>query len=164
MIAFKLNPRQPGDRPRSRKRPTLFRGLTASQRAAIRWQSATVDLLPGETISPWSGPGFLFLDKGMMREEISEKSGARVFALVFSGEIAPPASQNTRGVTLRAVEHSRLIVCDSAMFQGLVKDIPQLGLNMIRAHQDQIDQSVRGQIILGRKVAAERVATFLVDA
>lgn len=164
MIAFKLNPRQPGDRPRPRKRPTLFRHLTASQSAMVRWHCTTVDLLPGETISPSSGSGLLFVDSGLLREEIPEGRGSRVFALVLSGELVPPTSPNTQGVTLRAANHSRLITCDSAVFQGLVRDIPQLGLNMIRAHQDHIDQAVKGQIILGRKVAAERVATFLADA
>ena len=130
----------------------------------VRWHGTTVDLLPGETTSPLSGPGFLFVDRGVLCEEIPEGCGSRVFALVFSGELVPPASRNTRGVTLRAVDHSRLIRCDAAVFQGLVRDIPQLRLNMIRAHQDHIEQAVRGQIILGRKVASERVATILADA
>ncbi|NBE06449.1 Crp/Fnr family transcriptional regulator [Paragemmobacter ruber] len=130
----------------------------------VRWHCTTVDLLPGETMCPLAGPGFLFVDSGGLREEIAEGCGSRVFALIFPGELVPPASRNTRGVTLRAVDHSRLIRCDAEVFQGLVRDIPQLRLNMIRAHQDQIEQAVRGQMILGRKIASERVATFLADA
>ncbi len=164
MIAFKLNPRNPGDYPRPRKRASLFRNLTASQMAMVRWRCTTIDLLPGETISPWSGPGFLFVDRGIMREEVNDRNHSRVFALIFSGELAPPAFRRTRGVELRAVEHSRLITCEGAVLQCLVRDIPQLGLNMIRVHQDHIDQAIRGQLILGRKVASERVATFLADA
>ena len=164
MIAFKLSPRRLGDYPRPKKRASLFRNLTASQMAMVRWRCTTVDLLPGETISPCSGPGFLFVERGSMREEVTNRNHSRVFALVFSGELVPPAGWRTRGVKLRAVEHSRLIVCEGAALQCLVRVIPQLGMNLIRVHQDQIDQARIGQLILGRKVASERVATFLADA
>ncbi|WP_323786461.1 Crp/Fnr family transcriptional regulator [Thalassovita sp.] len=150
----------------STKRHSLFRGLTTRQKA-IALGAFTQDVYgDGDPIprSRASAPHPEIALRGVLRKEVAEPGGAsRLFGLTFAGEILSPAGPRTAAVQYIAMGETVLLSCDADAFAELVEEIPRLRMNYLEELQDRLCEARRGQIMLGRKTAMQRVATLLLS-
>lgn len=150
-------------RPRQ-KRPRLFRGLTAPQMAMTR-QAFSQDLFHhGEPVprQEVGTPHVGIVLRGALREDIVEADGiSRLFGLTFAGEVLSPLGPRTTGARLSAQDETTMLLCEAEAFSELLHEIPRLRMNYLEELQDRLAEARRWQVLLGRKTAAERVATML---
>lgn len=144
--------------------PALLRGLNANEMSRV-WNRFEQDsLADGEALLPdRSEPLHIGLVlKGALREDVSvPQGGTRLFALTFASEALSPLGPRQKGGRLSAIGDTRLLTCDHEGFTELTKEIPRLQLNLFGVLQDQIEDAHRWLLLLGRKTAAERVASIL---
>lgn len=144
--------------------PALLRGLNADEMSRV-WNRFEEDCLAdGEVLlRDRAEPLHIGLVlKGALREDVSvPQGGTRLFALTFAGEALSPLGPRQKGGRLSAIGDTRLLTCDHEGFADLSGEIPRLQLNLFGVLQDQIEDAHRWQLLLGRKTAAERVASIL---
>ena len=147
--------------PTSRKRPRLFRGLTAAQMTMVR-RAFTEELYHDGEPLPRGEPLVGIVLRGALREDITEADGSsRLFGLTFAGEVLSPHGRRTATVRLSALGETTMLFCDADAFTALLDEIPRLRMNYLEALQDRLAEARRWQVVLGRKTATERVASML---
>lgn len=147
--------------PTSRRRPKLFRGLTAPQMTLVR-RAFTEELFHDGEPVPREEPLVGFVLQGALREDIADADGSdRLFGMSFAGEILSPVGRRTGNAQLTALGETTVVFCEAGAFDALLHEIPRLRMNYLNALQDRIAEARRWQVMLGRKTAMERVATML---
>lgn len=150
--------------PARRRRPRLFRGLTAPQMAMAR-RAFTQDVFPDGDPVPRQEAGIPHVGivlRGALREDIVEADGvSRLFGLTFAGEVLSPLGPRTGGARLTAQGETAMLLCEADAFSELLNAIPRLRMNYLEELQDRLAEARQWQVLLGRKTAAERVATML---
>ncbi|MDX1782175.1 MAG: Crp/Fnr family transcriptional regulator [Thalassovita sp.] len=139
--------------------PKLFRKLTAPQKASLRQAFCEEVYQDGDPV-PRDTTGIVL--HGGLRESARRRDGTcRVSGIVFTGEVLLPNGPRTAGVQMTAMGETGLLSCGTERFAELMHDIPQLRLNFLEEIQDRICETRRWHVMLGRKTAAERVASLL---
>jgi CRP-like cAMP-binding protein len=149
---------------RSKIRPELFQGLTLTEMRRTRKRFDECLLADGEALprDRHGLPHVALVKEGTLREDVAAPhGGTRLFALTFAGETLPPPGPRHKGSLLRAVGTARILTCSREVFTTLVTEVPRLQINLLQVVQDQIAEVHRWQTLLGRKTAAERIASIL---
>jgi CRP-like cAMP-binding protein len=149
---------------RSKIRPELFQGLTLAEMRQTRRRFDECILTDGDALprDRHGLPHITLVREGTLREDVAAaQGGTRLFALTFAGETLPPPGPRHTGSLLRAVGPARILTCSRGVFTALVTEVPRLRINLLRVVQDQIAEVHRWQTLLGRKTAAERIASIL---
>lgn len=138
-------------------RPALFRGLTTPEMRLVRRVFGTDFHGDAEAVPCDPAPFVGLLLDGCLREDAASPEGERLFALTFPGETLSPLGARR----LRAIGSVRLLTCDRTGFERIAQAVPRLRLNLLGLVQEQLAEAQRWQVLLGRKSAAERIASML---
>ncbi|MEC3861804.1 Crp/Fnr family transcriptional regulator [Mesobacterium sp. TK19101] len=142
-------------------RPALFRGLSVQDMDRLYDACQTETYVDGQTVRRPQMLGLV--EEGALREDMDTDGVPRLFALTFRGELVAPHGPRTQATRVHAMGETRLLTCESGTFSDLCVTIPRLRLNVLQLMHDQLDAARNWHLLLGRKTAAERMASLLYD-
>lgn len=141
--------------------PALFRGLSAQDMDTVYAACQSETYRDGQAVRR---PDILGLvEDGALREDMDSDGAPHLFSLTFRGELLAPYGPRTRATRLHAIGATRLLTCERSTFCDLSLSIPRLRLNLLNLLHDQLDAARNWQLLLGRKTAAERMASLLYE-
>ncbi|WP_255567931.1 helix-turn-helix domain-containing protein [Brevundimonas sp. PAMC22021] len=126
----------------------------------------TVALAAGEVLALEGEPArHLFnVTAGSLRVYKLLPDGRRqITGFLFAGDFLGLAGGETFGFTAEAMEASRLCRFRRAEYQALVRDTPALERTLLTRTSHELAAAQNQMLLLGRKTAQERVASFLLD-
>ena len=93
-------------------------------------------------------------------------SGLRAIIAVHSTRLGPglggcrmyPYASDAEALT-----EAKVCRFERAAFDGFLRDNPDVALRLLQMASGDLEQAARHEVLLGRKTAVERIATFLLD-
>ncbi len=141
---------------------------TLSTEAAEAFDRITrpVDLAAGETFV-WEeddAPIVGSLTHGLLKITGSLEDGReQILGLLMPGDFVGRPFGLRSSYSVTAIAPSRLCVLGRAAFESFARDFPEVEHALLLRTLDDLDRARRWMLLLGRKSAAERVASLLVD-
>lgn len=146
------------------------RAICAALSPAAREQSATerrTELLERGQTLVWEGedpPLAGIVVEGVLKLSISLSDGReQIVGLVYPADFigGPFGSRSQFSVT--ALTDSRVCVFSQAAFDRMLSGEPELARRLLQHTLEELNRTRRWMLLLGRKTARERIATFLLE-
>lgn len=104
------------------------------------------------------------LTEGMVALSRSLADGRRqVFGFLLPGDFIGLEAGDTYGCDAETLSDAKACRFDRATFDAFLRDNPEAALGLVRAASSDLAQARQHELLLGRKTAVERVASFLID-
>lgn len=142
----------------------LLEGLDPAARDRVRAAFDRQPLAPDDPLPTGVGgrAPVAMVRQGALAEYVPDKrGGVHLFGLVLPGELVAPSGPRLPQRRLKALGDTEVLLCEAAAFDALQSEVPRLPVNLLWIAQTQLRQAHDWQILLGRKTAAERVASLV---
>ncbi len=104
------------------------------------------------------------LTEGMVALSRSLADGRRqIFGFLLPGDFIGLEAGDAYGCDAETLSDAKACRFDRATFDAFLRDNPDVALGLVRAASSELAQARQHELLLGRKTAVERVASFLLD-
>jgi len=140
--------------------------LQAAGLAAVEEIKSKIKLAPGETLLDEAEPAVdLFsVTEGCIKLFKLLADGRRqITGFLFEGDFLGLASGNTYAYSAEAVTAARLCRFNRKAFKQLLLNHPEMEHALLERTSNELAQAQEQMVLLGRKTAKERIASFLIQ-
>lgn len=104
------------------------------------------------------------LTEGMVSRSRSLPDGRRqILGFLLPGDFIGFEADGTHCRDAEALTEAKVCRFERAAFDDFLQDNPDVALRLLRMASSDLAQAARHEVLLGRKTAVERIATFLLD-
>jgi len=104
------------------------------------------------------------LTEGTVCVSRSMADGRRqILGFLLPGDFIGLEAAETHRCDAEALTEAKVCRFERAAFDGFLQDNPDVALHLLRIASSDLAQAARHEVLLGRKTAVERIATFLLD-
>lgn len=104
------------------------------------------------------------LTEGMVCLSRSLADGRRqILGFLLPGDFIGFEAGNTHRCDAEALTEAKACRFERTTFDGFLRDNPEVALNLLRMASSDLALAARHEVLLGRKTAVERIASFLID-
>lgn len=104
------------------------------------------------------------LTEGMVCLSRSLPDGRRqILGFLLPGDFIGFEADETHSRDAEALTEAKVCRFERAAFDGFLRDNPDVALRLLQMASGDLEQAARHEVLLGRKTAVERIATFLLD-
>ncbi|MEJ7928076.1 Crp/Fnr family transcriptional regulator [Sphingobium sp. AN641] len=140
--------------------------LEEDERAALNRLGRRVSISAGQTVM-WEGDDATIVAnviEGTLKLSASTGDGReQIVGVVYPSDfIGRPFGRNTPH-SVTALTDARLCLFTRSAFDGFARAHPELGHRLLQRTLDDLDRARTWMLLLGRKTAREKIATFLLD-
>jgi len=147
-------------------RETAFcKGVPEQELARLETIAAFLDINPGETIINEADPAeFIFNVTGgaMKLYKLMPDGRRQITGFLFSGSFLGVSDHSEYAYTAEALTSTTLCRFPRKQFENLLAEFPSIGQRMVSILMDDLAGAQSQMLLLGRKTARERVASFLI--
>jgi CRP/FNR family transcriptional regulator len=141
--------------------------LSAPQRDELSRHGRIQTVRRGQALL-WEGEDALLVAnvvEGVLKLSTATSDGReQIVGVVYPAEfIGHPFRAGTSSCTVTALVDSRVCLFSRAAFDSYARAYPELAQDLLRRTLDELDHARRWMLLLGRKSAGERVASFLLE-
>jgi len=140
--------------------------LTAAARDELGQHGRVQSLRRGQTLV-WEGDDALLVANvlsGMLKLSASTSDGReQIVGVVFPADFIGRPYGERSGHSITALVESRVCLFPRAAFDAFAQAHAELGQDLLRRTLDELDRARRWMLLLGRKSAGERLASFLLE-
>lgn len=102
--------------------------------------------------------------EGVLKLSISLSDGReQIVGLAYPADFIGGPFSNRSQFSATALTDARVCVFSHAAFDRMLADEPELSQRLLRHTLDELNRTRRWMLLLGRKSASERIATFLLE-
>ncbi len=87
----------------------------------------------------------------------------QILGFLLPGDFIGFEADETHRRDAEALTEAKLCRFERAAFDGFLEDNPDVALRLLRLASSDLAEAARHEVLLGRKTALERIATFLLD-
>lgn len=140
--------------------------LTPEEREDLGRQGKTRHVRRGQTLM-WEGEDSALVanvQDGMLKLSISTSDGReQIVGIVYPGDFIGRPFAGQTGHTVTALTDARLCLFPRAAFDRFASQHPALGSDLLRRALDELDRTRQWMLLLGRKTAEEKLASFVLE-
>jgi CRP/FNR family transcriptional regulator len=141
--------------------------LSAPQRDELSRHGRIQTVRRGQALL-WEGEDALLVAnvvEGVLKLSTATSDGReQIVGVVYPAEfIGHPFRAGTSSCTVTALVDSRVCLFSRAAFDSYARAYPELAQDLLRRTLDELDHARRWMLLLGRKSAGERLASFLLE-
>jgi CRP/FNR family transcriptional regulator, anaerobic regulatory protein len=104
------------------------------------------------------------LTEGTVSVSRSLADGRRqILGFLLPGDFLGLEAGDTHRCDAEALTETKVCRFERAVFDAFLHDNPEVALRLLRIASSDLAQAARHEVLLGRKTAVERIATFLLD-
>lgn len=144
----------------------ICQALDPAQQAKLFAQALRLQLGKRERVFTAGDPvHYVYnLTEGMVCLSRSLADGRRqILGFLLPGDFIGFEAGDTHRCDAEALTEAKACRFERAAFDGFLRDNPEVALNLLRMASSDLALAARHEVLLGRKTAVERIASFLLD-
>lgn len=140
--------------------------LTTEELSALNAKGRRRDLEPGETLI-WEGDDSLLVANvinGVLKLSTGTEDGReQIVGVVYPSDFIGRPFGATSSQNVTALTNSRVCIFSRKDFDAFASEHPALEHKLLKRTLSELDRTRRWMLLLGRKNAEEKIATFLLE-